>query len=234
MKNSQSMMQGRRRFISRVGAGAAGLGATGFLNRCFADPGFFADHVLTPAQTEGPFYPNHLPLDTDNDLLIINDSTTPAIGEICHLSGRVMSPSGEPVRNSVVEIWQADNNGCYLHTGSDNRDKQEKNFQGFGRFTTNDKGEYYFRTIKPVAYKPRTPHIHFAVYRNGQRVLTTQCYIRGHELNENDVVLKGMKDSALRKLLMVDFKPLPSGKLAEFGAQFDIVIGHTPQDRKDG
>lgn len=224
----------RRRFLTHLGAGAAAAGATAFLNRCFADPGFYADHLLTPAQTEGPFYPNHLPLDTDNDLLIINDSMTPAVGEICHLTGRVMTQSGEPLRNSVVEIWQADAHGCYIHTGSDNRDKQEKNFQGFGRFTTNSKGEYYFRTITPVPYRPRTPHIHFAVYRNGQRVLTTQCYINGHELNENDGVLKGLKTKAERKLLMVDFKPMEGQPIVEVAANFDIIVGNTPQDRKNG
>ena len=80
-------------------------------------PGVFAQELVrTPRQTEGPFYPDKLPLDTDNDLLIINDRITPAVGEITYLSGRILDASGEPVRNALVEIWQVDRNGAYLHS----------------------------------------------------------------------------------------------------------------------
>ncbi len=226
-------VQDRRRFLRHLTAGTAAAAAgSAFFSRCMADPGFFAEYLLTPRQTEGPFYPNHLPLDTDNDLLVINEKITPAAGEICHLSGRVMSQAGEPVRNAVVEIWQADNNGCYIHTGSSNREQQDKNFQGFGRFTTNSKGEYYFRTIKPVPYHPRTPHVHFAVYRNGQRMLTTQCYISGHPMNADDIVLKDLKDARQKELLMVDFKKLPELPMVEIAGTFDIIIGTTPEERE--
>lgn len=82
----------------------------------FSTPGLFADQLTqtlakTAHQTEGPFYPNKLPLDTDNDLLVINDSITPAVGEVTHLTGRILDLSGEPIRNATVEIWQADSNG---------------------------------------------------------------------------------------------------------------------------
>jgi hypothetical protein len=116
---------------------------------------------------KGPFYPDHLPLDTDNDLIVINDSITPAVGEITHLSGRILDSHGEPLRNMLVEIWQVDNNGAYLHSGTTNKDKRDKNFQGFGRFFTGSTGEYYFRTVKPVPYPGRTPHIHFMVKAKG-------------------------------------------------------------------
>src|SRR5579863_4884171 len=108
-------------------------------------PGLFADEVArsvqlarTPRMTEGPFYPDRLPLDTDNDLIIINDNLTPAVGEITHLTGRVLGPTGSPVRDATVEIWQCDANQVYLHSGDSfgNKDRQDKNFQGFGRFTT--------------------------------------------------------------------------------------------------
>ncbi len=104
--------------------------------------GAFADELTqTPGMTEGPFYPDRLPLDTDNDLLIVNDGITPGMGEVTHLSGRVLSPSGEPVRNAFVEIWQCDHNGSYLHSGSSNRDNYDNNFQGYGRFLTDVKGQ---------------------------------------------------------------------------------------------
>lgn len=202
-----------------------------FTTAAFSVPGVFAEELSkTPRQTEGPFYPDKLPLDTDNDLLIINDKITPGVGQITHLTGRVLSPSGEPVRNAVVEIWQADSKGVYLHSGSDRSGNRDKNFQGFGRFLTNAKGEYYFRTIRPVPYAPRTPHIHFAVDIKGKRHLTTQCYIKGHEMNANDGVLRGLRDPKARELLMVDFEPLKGSKLNELAANFDMVIGTTPED----
>src|SRR6185295_20004187 len=102
-----------------------------FTAALFTTPGLFADLLQTPRQTEGPFYPDHLPLDTDNDLLIVNDGITPAVGEITHLSGRILDAKGRPIRNALVEIWQVDNNGVYLHT-RDTHAARDRNFQGFG------------------------------------------------------------------------------------------------------
>src|SRR4028119_1077162 len=128
----------RRRFLGQLAFGAA----------LFVVPGAFAEELTrTPSQTEGPFYPDRLPLDTDNDLIVINDATSPAVGEITWLSGRILSASGEPIRNATVEIWQVDNKGVYLHSGSDGGHKRDSHFQGFGRFVTGSTGEYLFRTI---------------------------------------------------------------------------------------
>lgn len=219
---AQFVRPSRRRFVRAAAVAAAALAA----------PGAFAEELLrTPRQTEGPFYPDKLPLDTDNDLIVINDTLTAAVGAITHLSGRILSASGEPVRNAVVEIWQADNNGAYLHSGSDNGSRRDRNFQGFGRFLTNAKGEYYFRTIKPVPYPGRTPHIHFAVELAGQRMLTTQCYIKGHPQNERDGILRSLEPRS-RELVLVDFTPLPDSKIGELAAQFDLIIGSTPEDRR--
>lgn len=194
-------------------------------------PGAFAEQLtLTPKQTEGPFYPNHLPLDTDNDLIIVNDGTTPAIGEITHLSGRLLDSNGDPIRNAVVEIWQVDGHGVYLHTGSDDGEKRDKQFQGFGRFLTSSTGEYYFRTIKPVGYPGRTPHIHFAVKMKGREKWTTQCYVKGEALNEKDGVIRGIKDAKARESVIVDFTPIKDSKIGELAARFDLVMGFTPTD----
>ncbi len=92
--------------------------------------------ALTPKQTEGPFYPDRLPLDTDNDLPVINDGITASIGEVAHLSGRLLNASGSPIRNAVVEIWQVDGYGVYLHTGSNGKAWRNAKFQGFGRLST--------------------------------------------------------------------------------------------------
>jgi protocatechuate 3,4-dioxygenase beta subunit len=193
-------------------------------------PGLLAEQLSkTPATTEGPFYPDKLPLDTDNDLLIINTGITPAVGEITHLSGRVLTSTGSPVANAVVEIWQCDANGAYLHSGTGNASKRDKNFQGFGRFLTNTKGEYYFRTIKPVPYPGRTPHIHVLVKKGERRLVTSQIFISGHRQNASDGVLRGVRNPIDRELLMADFVPLPESKVGELTAKFDIVVGVTPE-----
>ena len=217
----------RRRFLHRFGAGAmAAMAAAGV--GVFA-PGALAEALVrTPRQTEGPFYPDRLPLDTDNDLLVINDALTPAAGEITHLGGRILDRGGSPLRNALVEIWQCDANGAYVHSRSGNRDRRDGNFQGFGRFMTGSTGEYYFRTIKPVAYPGRTPHIHFKVKVKGEEELTTQLYIKGHPQNARDGVLRRVRDAQQRESVQVDFAPVEGSRAGELAARFEIVMGFTP------
>ncbi len=199
-----------------------------FATAAYMVPGVFAEELAkTPRQTEGPFYPDHLPLDTDNDLLLINDTIKPAVGEITHLTGRILGQSGEPVRNALVEIWEADAEGNYIHTRG-HRDTIDKNFQGFGRFLTGSKGEYYFRTIKPVAYGPRAPHIHYAVKKGDKRMLTTSLYVEGAKENAGDGPLRQAGDA--RDKLIVNFKPIKGSKIGELAANFDIIIGSTPEN----
>ena len=212
---------GRRQFLQSMA----------FATAAFTVPGVYAEELsLTPRQTEGPFYPDKLPLDTDNDLLILNDTITPAVGQVVHLGGKILSASGEPVRNATIEIWEADVNGIYSHTRSPGQEKIDKNFQGFGRFLTGSSGEYYFRTIKPVRYGRRTPHIHMAVLKGGKRILTTECYVKGEPRNQTDPVISRLGDPRLAELLMAEFKPIPGSKTNELSAQFNIVIGTTPEE----
>ena len=220
MSNSTSCSS-RREFVRSLAFGATALTAPGALAEAL---------VATPSSTEGPFYPDKLPLDTDNDLLIINDSITPAVGTITHLTGKVVDLKGSPLRNAVVEIWQVDGNGVYIHSESASRGNRDGNFQGFGRFLTNSRGEYYFRTVRPTRYPGRTPHIHFAINQNGRRILTTQMYVQGEPQNEKDGILRRITDDAARKSVIIDFKPLEGSQLGEQTAHFDIVIGRTPED----
>jgi protocatechuate 3,4-dioxygenase beta subunit len=199
-----------------------------FTAALFTTPGLFADLLQTPRQTEGPFYPDKLPLDTDNDLLAINENLTPAVGEVTYVSGRILDAKGDPLRNAVVEIWQCDNNGAYLHSGTSNKDKADKNFQGFGRFVTGSTGEYLFRTIKPVPYPGRTPHIHYKIKRGGKELLVTQLYVKGHPGNEKDGIWKNLKAGKERDSVTVDFAPLIGAKAGELAAKFDLVVGVTP------
>ncbi len=222
MENESVTMQNpsRRHFLSTLGIGV--MWAT--------VPGAFAEELVrTPPQTEGPFYPDRLPLDTDNDLVVINDSTSPAVGAITWLSGRILDSHGEPIRNATVEIWQVDHHGVYLHSGSVGSGKQDKNFQGFGRFLTGSTGEYLFRTIKPVPYPGRTPHIHFAVMTKGHDKFTTQCYVEGEPQNEKDGVLKGIRNAKAKKSVIVPFGPIKNSRIGDLSARFDIVMGFTPE-----
>lgn len=198
----------------------------------FAVPtAFAADPTKTPAQMEGPFYPDKLPLDTDNDLLILNDGATAALGDITHLTGKILDAKGNPLSGAVVEIWQCDANGVYLHTrdSGGKQKQQDKNFQGFGRFTTDKTGAYYFRTIKPVPYPGRCPHIHFKVKKDRKELLTTQMYIAGEKLNEKDGVYLGVKDKKERESITIEFAPIKGSKKGELSASFDIVLGFTPK-----
>ena len=204
--------------------GAAATSALWFV------PGALAEELVrTAAQTEGPFYPDRLPLDTDNDLIVLNNSLTPAVGEITYLSGKILDARGKPIKNAAVEIWQCDNGGAYLHSGTGNKEKQDKNFQGFGRFTTGSSGEYLFRTIKPVPYPGRTPHVHFKVKLNGKDELTTQCYIKGHPGNDRDGIYRSLGAGTARDSVTIDFTPLKDSKIGELAAKFDIVLGITPE-----
>ena len=211
----------RRRLLQTLAMGAA----------AFTVPGAFAELIQTPRQTEGPFFPDKLPLDTDNDLLIINENTTPAIGEITHLTGKILDSRGNPLRNAVVEIWQCDGNGVYLHSRSgNNAENRDAHFQGYGRFLTSSTGEYYFRTIKPVSYPGRSPHIHYKISHGDRALLTTQCYIKGHPQNERDGVLRNIRDEKQRGSVQVDFNPLEDSDAGELKANFDVVLGFTPED----
>ena len=226
----------RRAFLERT-ARAGALGAVALWT-----PGVLADELTATPNSrvlDGPFYPDVMPLDTDNDLIIINDAITPAVGEITHLHGTVTTTSGAPLRNAFVEIWQCDTNQSYRHTnGVYDGVPPDSNFQGYGRFLTNVKGEYYFRTIKPVPYTlggvGRTPHIHIAVSRRGQRIFTSQILINGHPGNTRDALTSRIKDPVAKETIMVDFEPLPGSRIGELTANFDIVLGQTVEELEDG
>jgi protocatechuate 3,4-dioxygenase beta subunit len=210
----------RRGLLNRFAVTAAALALPSWA--------FAEELVRTPPQTEGPFYPDKLPLDTDNDLLIVNDSITQAVGEVTHLTGRILDAKGEPLKNALVEIWQCDGTGVYIHTKDSANKKRDGNFQGFGRFMTGSTGEYYFRTIKPVPYPGRTPHIHYKIKLQGKEALTTQCYIKGHPGNEKDGVFRGIRDAKALESVCVDFTPIKNSKIGELAAKFDVVLGVTP------
>nr|WP_314628039.1 protocatechuate 3,4-dioxygenase [uncultured Noviherbaspirillum sp.] len=182
--------------------------------------------VVTPRQTEGPFYPDRLPLDQDNDLTRVAGRTKTSAGELTDLSGRILDLRGQPLRGVTIEIWQVDSHGHYIHT-ADAGAGNDTDFQGYGRFETGQDGAYRFRTIKPVPYPGRTPHIHVKVQKGGRELLTTQLYVEGHPLNERDGILRSIRDPAQRAALLVPFVQ-GGDRSGELAARFDIVLGKTP------
>jgi protocatechuate 3,4-dioxygenase beta subunit len=143
-------------------------------------------------QGEGPFYPDRIPEDTDNNLVKNGHSTIEAGGKILNLMGSLINSDSKPIKGMTVEIWQTDMNGVYLHTDSFGSKMRDDQFQGFGRSITDKNGHFSFRTIIPVEYPGRTPHIHLKLLNESENVLTTQLYIQGHPLNKKDLLFKQM------------------------------------------
>ena len=185
----------------------------------------------TPSQMAGPFYPAELPLDDDNDLTVVGDSNVQAKGQITDLTGKVVDNNGKALSNLRIEIWQCDFNGRYRHPNENGINPIDPNFQGHGHTMTNTSGRYRFRTIKPVAYPGRTPHIHVAVFPEGDRPFVTQLYVKDEPANQTDFLLNHIPEDR-RHLVLADFIPSEE-KSAAYNASFDIILNRdngTPLD----
>ena len=168
---------------------------------------------VTPGQTEGPFYPVAYPKDSDFDLLR-NGTLVYGRGQPSWVEGVVTDQDDKPVRGAEVEIWQCDEAGHYHHPRDGGR--ADAAFQGFGRVTVGAQGEYRFRTIRPVAYDSRAPHIHVKVKLGARHLLTTQLYVQGDPRNERDFVWRNLRDDIDRAAVSVAFAPTHDGLRANF------------------
>lgn len=209
----------RRRLLQSLALASAGFWARGALAEALA---------LTPRQTEGPFFPDKLPLDQDNDLIRVTDHLTPAVGTITNIAGRVLGSDGKPIKGALVELWQADDHGTYIHSRGAQKGERDPNFQGYGKFESASDGGYRFRTIKPGLYTGRTRHYHFGITLPGRPRFTTQLYLAGEPGNERDGVLRGIRDEAQKASVIREFKPIAGSP--ELAATWDIVMGLTPAD----
>ena len=180
--------------------------------------------IATPAQTRGPFYPVTLPADTDADLVRLRGAAAEAMGTVTHLSGRITDTVGTPVPGALVEIWQCDAQGIYRHPRAPRTERFDPNFQGFGRALTNARGTYAFRTLRPVPYPGRTPHIHVQVTRPAGAALVTQLYVAGEPLNARDGLLNGIRDPRARAAVIIPFTPADRLEPGALRAVFDIVL----------
>ena len=187
---------------------------------------FAADAAPTPRQTEGPFYPTGFPADMDNDLVQVRGQQARAMGVVLHLEGRVIGVDGRPLGGTLVEIWQCDAQGIYDHPRQPGRDRRDVAFQGYDRMRTDADGSYRFRTLKPVAYPGRTPHIHLKAATGDGRLLTSQFYIAGDPQNERDGVFRdAVRDPRQRALIEMRLAPANGVETGALATKMDIVIG---------
>ncbi len=179
--------------------------------------------LATPDQTTGPFYPAELPLDSDNDLVWIDGHDTPATGVATNVIGRVLTPRGAPIADATVEIWQCNAFGRYHHPKDPNEAPLDEHFQSYGKTVTDADGRYRFRTIKPVPYPGRVPHIHYQVTTPEGSTLATQLYIAGYPGLEEDGVFRRIEGEARRQSVQAEFGPNPDDS-AELLAEWDVVV----------
>ncbi|MES9842482.1 MAG: protocatechuate 3,4-dioxygenase [Candidatus Thiodiazotropha endolucinida] len=183
--------------------------------------------IPTPYQTAGPFYPTRIPLDNDNNLVDVEGRSRPARGQVTHIFGRLLDSGGQPLTDAQVEIWQCDAFGYYHHS-RDRGGVADPDFQGFGRTVVDGNGGYRFRTIRPVSYPGRTPHIHFRVIGDGIEGFTTQMYVANEPGNDTDFILNRVRNPQSRASLIVPLEPAPEIESGALAGRFDIVLGLHP------
>jgi protocatechuate 3,4-dioxygenase beta subunit len=175
----------------------------------------------TPSQPEGPFYPKTFPADRDSDLTQVVGRAARAQGTPLYLSGRALTRDGRALGNATVELWQCDAHGRYHHAGDDGVPRDD-NFQGYGIATTDAGGRYAFKTIRPVPYGGRPPHLHIRLRAGGGSVLTTQIYVAGDAL-AGDSVLSGSSSDRIRQLTMA-LAPTAGREQGALSGTFDLVL----------
>ena len=173
----------------------------------------------TPQDALGPFYPPKWAGEIDNDLVNFGGKDF-VKGTPLALTGRVLSIDGKPLARATVEIWQTDDLGKYRHPDDDSEGPAQRGFQGFGRTVTDTEGRYTFRTIKPVLYSGRPPHVHFKVVAPGHRELVTQMYFADESAERRG----GFGFSIERDRLTVRPAPQRDGNRAALAAIFDLVL----------
>jgi protocatechuate 3,4-dioxygenase beta subunit len=181
-----------------------------------------ADYLApTPPQTEGPFYPKSIPADHDSDLTQVTGYGTAAQGTPLYLSGRVLARDGTPLAGTTVELWQCDAFGRYHHVGDNGRPRDD-GFQGYGVAVTDGEGRYAFKTIRPVAYSGRMPHLHVKVRTANGAALTTQIYVKG-DATANDPLIASSPGGTFERLSIV-LTPVAGRESGALAGIFDIVL----------
>ena len=185
----------------------------------------------TLSELSGPAFGHEVIGALDHDLTVNGRQDGEPIGERIIVQGRVLDESGRPVPGTLVEIWQANSCGRYVHTNDQHPAPLDPNFLGAGRCITDADGRYEFITVKPGAYPWgnhhnawRPAHIHFSVFGTSfvQR-LVTQMYFPGDPLFEFDPIYNGVPEGA-RERLISSFSLDTTKPDWALGYDFDIVL----------
>jgi protocatechuate 3,4-dioxygenase beta subunit len=217
-------MDTRRNFLKLAGLGGLTTIATFKGAQALAD----CDFRQTPKQPLGPFYPKEFPIDTDVDLTKLGNRSARAKGELVIVSGVVTDDFCRPIKGAIVEIWQACHTGRYNHPSDTSENPLDPDFQYYGTMRTNERGEYFFKTIKPGAYLAsetwrRPPHIHYKVSLRGYQELVTQLYFAGDSLNQHDRILQEL-DGDDQKKVVVNFERDHNEGESILKGVFDITL----------
>ena len=195
---------------------------------------------MTLSDTTGPAYGRDPIVDLDNDLT--RQHAGEPLGERIIVTGRVLDGDGRPVRNSLIEIWQANAAGRYTHRLDRHPAPLDPNFSGAGRCLTDNEGRYRFVTVKPGAYPWknhdnawRPAHIHLSLFGEAFRSrLITQMYFPGDPLFKFDPIFQSVGDPKARQRMISTFDLETTQPEWALGYRFDIVLegrGATPFER---
>ncbi len=185
----------------------------------------------TLSETTGPAYGHKRIGPLDHDLTRRHDGEP--LGERIIVHGRVLDADGRPVRNSLVEVWQANAAGRYVHAADQHPAPLDPNFSGAGRYLTDGEGRYRFVTVKPGAYPWgnhanawRPAHIHFSLFgRAFTSRLITQMYFPGDPLFHQDPIFQSVPDAKARERLISSFDLETTEPEWALAYRFDIVLG---------
>jgi protocatechuate 3,4-dioxygenase, beta subunit len=209
----------RRKFVASLAMGSV---AVSVAPRLFAQD---AARRETADLIVGPFYPQVKPRDSDVDLTQIRGHRQRAAGQVVQLSGRVMNLRGEPLRNTRVELWQANTHGRYTHASDPNTQLAlDPEFEGYAVLRTDRDGRYTLTTIKPGPYPTargdmRAPHIHFDIHGTVDRKVT-QLFFPNEPLNAQDRHLNSVR----RPETVIANMSASSSGASVLVASWDIVL----------
>jgi protocatechuate 3,4-dioxygenase beta subunit len=213
----------RRRLIVAAGLGAVAAAAL---------PAVASARGL-PAMTDGPFYPSLAyrarSLDWDADLTMVRGRAPDgqplprARGEHLDLHGAVRDGDGRAVDGAEIEIWQCDSFGSYRHPRGAG-ERIDAGFQGFGATRSDARGGYRFRTIRPVPYPGRTPHIHVKLRHAAFGEVTSQLFVAGEPGNPGDFLFRSLGDDERREVEL-RLQRAPAGESVTWIAERDLIVG---------
>ncbi|ANS43050.1 protocatechuate 3,4-dioxygenase subunit beta [Serratia inhibens] len=187
------------------------------------------------SEITGPVFGQHELGALDNDLILNYAKQGLPIGERIIVHGYVRDENGLPLRNALVEVWQANAGGRYRHKKDQYLAPIDPNFGGCGRMLTDDNGYYFFRTIKPGPYPWRNrvndwrpAHIHFSLSGDAfaQRLIT-QMYFEGDPLIASCPIVRAIKNDDAVRTLIAGLDKTASIQLDSLAYRFDLVLrGH--------